>query len=923
MNLPANLMHIKRHSPSRVYAARLFLNKGVSAMSVRNLDRLFSPKSVAIIGATERPHSVGATVLRNVIEGGFAGAIYPVNPKYDSLAGRLAYANVRDLPEAPDLAIICTPALTVPGLIKQLGERGTRAAIILTAGLNAIEGGGGRTLKQAALDAARPFVLRLLGPNCVGMLVPGIGLNASFAHTGARPGKIAFVSQSGALVTGVLDWANSRGIGFSKFISLGDSADVDFGDVLDYLASDPATGAILMYMEDLRHARKFMSAARAAARTKPVLVLKAGRMAEGAKAAASHTGALAGADDVYDAAIRRAGMLRVLSTEDLFAAVETLAHARPLFGERLVIMTNGGGPGVMATDALVFGGGSMATLSEQTLAKLDEVLPATWSHANPADIIGDAPVERYVRTLEILLADPQADAVLFIHAPTAIVPSADIARAIAPLAQGASRNILACWLGGEAVAEARKIFSEAGIPTYGTPEEAVNAYLQIVQFRRNQNLLMQVPPAACGGLPVDRVKAAAIVRDALGAGRTILTEPEAKALLAAYGIPVVATSTAHDVEQAVCAADGIGYPVAIKILSQDITHKSDVGGVALDLDSAEAVRSAAQSMLKRVAGLHPQARIEGFSVQQMARRPDAHELIVGIATDPVFGPVVLFGQGGIAVEVTADHAVALPPLNVVLARDMISRTRVSRLLAGYRNRPAADMDAIINILMQVAQLVVDLPEVVELDINPLLADSAGAIVLDARVRVAPADQSANALDRLAIRPYPPELEERIEWDGQPLLLRPIRPEDGPAHLAFFDALSADDVRYRMFVRVRELNPSQLARFTQIDYDREMAFIATRPGADGVAQTLGVARVVADPDNIEAEFAVTVRSDLKGHGLGRILMEKLIAYCRMRGTRAIVGEALPQNTRVIKLVSKLGFEVSKNPDDDTMQLRLPL
>jgi acetyltransferase len=891
-------------------------------MSVRNLDRLFHPASVAIIGATERPHSVGATVLGNIIEGGFKGQVYPVNPKYDRLAGWQTYARVRDLPEAPDLAIICTPAATVPALVRELGERGTRAAIILTAGLG-VAGSDGRTLRQAALDAARPFVLRLLGPNCVGMLVPAIGLNASFAHTGAIPGKIAFVSQSGALVTGVLDWAKSRGIGFSKFVSLGDSADVDFGDVLDYLASDASTSAILMYMEDLRHARKFMSAARAAARSKPVLILKAGRMAEGARAAASHTGALAGADDVYDAAIRRAGMLRVFTTEDLFAAVQSLAHARALFGERLVIMTNGGGPGVMATDALVAGGGAMAQLSADTLRQLDAVLPSTWSHGNPADIIGDAPAERYAATLSILLQDPQADAILFIHAPTAIVPSADIARAIAPLAQASSKNILSCWLGGDAVAEARQVFAEAGLPTYSTPEEAVSAYLQIVQFRRNQNLLMEVPPLACSGAVADRAGAAAIVRQALAEGRAMLSEPEAKSLLACYGIPVVGTRIASGVEQAVAAARAIGFPVAIKILSPDISHKSDVGGVALDLESDTAVRAAAQRMLARVAQLQPQARIDGFSVQQMARRPEAHELIIGVASDPVFGPVLLFGQGGVAVEVVADHAVALPPLNVVLARDMIARTRVAKLLAGYRHRAPANMDAIVHTLMQVSDMVADLPELVELDINPLLADADGVIVLDARVKVAPAGKAASALDRLAIRPYPPELEETIVWDGAPLLLRPIRPEDGPAHLAFFDSLTPDDVRYRMFVRVRELQPSQLARFTQIDYDREMAFIATRPDAHGVQQTLGVVRVVADPDNQQAEFAVTVRSDLKGHGLGRILMEKIIAYCRQRGTREIVGEALPQNTRVIGLVRKLGFEVKQNPADDTMHLRLPL
>ena len=892
-------------------------------MSVRNLDRLFAPASVAIVGASERPHSVGATVLRNVVEGGFTGPVYPVNPKYDSLLGLQTWPSVRELPAAPDLAIICTPPATVPAIVRQLGELGTRAAIVLTAGLGALRDSQGRTLKQAALDAARPYVLRLLGPNCVGLLVPGIGLNASFAHTGALPGRIAFVSQSGALVTGVLDWAKSRGIGFSRFISLGDSADVDFGDVLDYLAGDPQTGAILMYMEDVRHARKFMSAARAAARTKPTLVLKAGRMAEGARAAASHTGAMAGADHVYDAAIRRAGMLRVLATEDLFAAVETLAHARPLHGERLAIMTNGGGPGVMATDALVAGGGVMASLSADTLRKLDEVLPPTWSRANPADIIGDAPAQRYADSLRILLDDPQADAILLIHAPTAIVSSSEIAAALAPVAAASSRNILSCWLGGDAVAEARRIFAAAGLPTYGTPEEAVSAYLQIVQYRRNQNLLIQAPPAACSGVEADRAGAAAIVREALRAGRSMLSEPESKQLLAAYGIPVVATRAAGTVEEAVDAAGSIGLPVAVKIISPDITHKSDVGGVALDLDTLDAVRAASTRMLGRVQALQPGARVEGFSVQQMARRPEASELIVGVATDPVFGPVLLFGQGGIAVEVMADHAVALPPLNVVLARDMISRTRVARLLAGYRNRPAADLDAIVRILMQVSHMVADLPELVELDINPLLADSAGAIVLDARVRVALADQSGSTWDRLAIRPYPRELEELIEWDGQPLMLRPIRPEDSAAHLAFAGKLDPDDVRYRMFVRMRELQPAQLARFTQIDYDREMAFIATRAGPDGLAETIGVARVVADPDNIQAEFAVTVRSDLKGHGLGRLLMEKLIAYCRGRGTREIVGEALPQNTRVIHMVRKLGFQVTRNAADDTMHLSLML
>jgi acetyltransferase len=889
-------------------------------MSTRNLHFLFHPRSIAVIGASNRPHSVGATALNNLRDAGFAGEIWPVNPKYDKLAGYTTYASATDLPQAPDLALICTPPQTIPAIIAQLGERGTKAAIVLTAGLGARQNGGSKTIRQAMLDAARPHLLRILGPNCVGLLVPALGLNASFAHTGALPGKLAFASQSGALVTGVLDWAKSREIGFSTFISMGESADVDFGDVLDYLASDADTHAILLYIEDIRSARKFMSAARAAARSKPVLVIKAGRAEEGARAAASHTGALAGSDAVYDAAIRRAGMLRVFSTEDLFGAVETLAHARPLHGERLTIMTNGGGPGVMATDALISAQGCMASLSPEALRQLDAVLPPTWSGANPVDIIGDAPVARYLATLKILIEDPQSDMVLFIHAPTAIVPSADIARALVPLAQ--KNRVIACWLGGAAVAEARHIFSSAGIATYDTPEEAVHGFMQMVQYRRNQNLLIQVPPSVATEFVPDRAAAQAIVQRALADGRDLLSEPDTKELLAAYGIPVVETRSAATVEQAVLCAQDIGFPVAVKILSPDISHKSDVGGVVLDLESAEAVRAAAGAMHQRLHALKPDALLQGFSVQAMARWPDAHELIIGVSTDPVFGPVILFGQGGIAVEVTADHALGLPPLNMVLAHDMIARTRVAKLLEGYRNRPAADIDAICRTLIQVAQLVTDLAEVVELDINPLLADSRGVIALDARLRVKLA--ASSALARLAIRPYPQEWEQWVTWQDAPLLLRPIKPEDGAQHVAFFDALDPEDVRYRMFIRQRELQPSQLARLTQIDYDREIAFIATRKGEDGAWETLGVARAVADPDNVMAEFAIIVRSDLKAHGLGRLLMTRLLDYCRQRGTQSITGQALSHNLRVLNLVRSFGFVISPAPDEPgTMLLQLDL
>jgi acetyltransferase len=539
------------------------------------------------------------------------------------------------------------------------------------------------------------------------------------------------------------------------------------------------------------------------------------------------------------------------------------------------------------------------------------------------DLQGGAAPELYRETLEIVLQDPQVDAVLLIQSPTATVASRDVANAIAPLVRTASKTLLSCWLGGASVSEARAIASGARLPAFRTPEDAVAGFLQLLHYRRNQNLLMEVPPSMAGTVAPDRAAARALVREAIANGRYLLSDPETKAILRTYGMAVVETRQAAGIEEAVAAAQNIGYPVAVKILTPDVMHKSDFGGVALDLDSAEAVRAAAGRMRKRLLELFPQARFEGYSVQAMVRRSNGHELIAGAALDAVFGPVIVFGQGGVTTEVTDDHSVGLPPLNLVLARDLVDRTRVARLLAGYRNRPAANMDAVLASLVQVSRMVSDIPEIVELDLNPLLADSRGAVVLDARMRLALADRSGSTLDRLAIRPYPRELEQRIDWQGAPLLLRPIRPEDGPAHLAFFDALSPDDVRYRMFVRIRELQPSQLARFTQIDYDREMAFIATRPNAQGVAETLAVGRVVADPDNISAEFAVTVRSDLKGMGLGKIMMQKLIDYCRARGTREIVGEALPQNSRITGLAKRMGFTVKSTGLEGMREMRLVL
>lgn len=881
-------------------------------MTVRNLQFLFRPKAVALIGASDRTSSVGATVMRNLLEAGFDGPIWPVNPKHSVVAGRLAYRSVADLPAVPELAVICTPPAAVPKLIAELGERGTRAAIVLSAGLAQGRIEDGRTISAAMLEAARPNLLRILGPNCVGLLVPGIGLNASFAPAQALPGKIAFVSQSGALTTAMLDWARSNGVGFSHFISLGDSADVDFGDVLDYLGSDPDTRAILLYIESITAARKFMSAARAAARNKPVIAVKAGRVPEGAKAAMSHTGALAGSDDVYDAALARAGILRVASTLELFDAAETLARAKPLRGNRLAILTNGGGPGVMATDAVIAGGGRLAKFSENTLSMLDAVLPATWSRGNPVDIVGDAPTARYVAALEVLLEDPESDALLFIHAPTAIVPGAEIARACVPLIRESGRNIFACWLGGESVREADAIFNAAGTPTYAAPEGAVRGFLQMVNYRRSQELLMQTPPSIAEEFVPDAAGARQVIAAALAEGRSLLSEPEAKQVLAAYGIPVVETRVASDAGAAARIAEALRFPVALKILSPDITHKSDVGGVMLNLESTEEVRVAAAAMLRRCAELRPQATLTGFTVQRMAKRGGAHELIVGVATDPVFGPVILFGQGGTAVEVIADKAVALPPLNLALARDLISRTRIARLLDGYRDRPPVDREALYLALVKISQLIADVPELVELDINPLIADAGGIIALDARARVAHS-KTAGA-ERFAIRPYPTELEERIQFNGRGVLLRPIRPEDEPQHRELLGRVAADDIRLRFFHSRRGFSHSELARFTQIDYDREMAFIATAMSDAGTPETLAVARAIADPDNRSAEFAILVRSDLKGQGLGHALLGKIISYCRDRGTRELTGEVLAGNTGMLALAAAHGLKAHSIPAD---------
>ncbi len=880
-------------------------------MTVRNLDAMFRPRSVALIGASRRSSSIGAVVAKNLIAGGFDGPIGFVNPHETEIEGLSCVRDVAALATLPDLAVIATPPDTVPGLVHDLAARGTRAAVVITAGFG--EGGdaAGRARRQAMLDAARPHLMRICGPNCLGIMVPGTGLNASFVHIPPPKGRVAFVAQSGAVVTSMVDWAVGRGIGFSHLVSLGDMADVDFGDLLDFLAADPETEAVLLYIEAVTAARKFMSAARACARLKPVIVIKTGKHAESARAAASHTGALAGSDAVYDAAFHRAGMVRVNDLGELFDAVETLSIAPRIAGDRLAILTNGGGVGVLATDALLDFGGRLAEIGAETTSRLDAVLPRTWSHGNPVDIIGDADGKRYAAALSVLLEDDSSDAVLVLNCPTAVASGSEAARAVVVAATGKDRALLTCWLGEGAASEARRLFVAGRIPTFATPHEAVRGFMHMVAYHRAQRALIEVPPALPAGPEPDRAAARAVIDRALAEGRDWLTEPEAKAVLAAYGIPATPIDVVRTADEAAAAAARQGFPSVLKIVSPDITHKSDIGGVALDLQTAESVRTAAAEMLARVAKARPAARIAGIAVQPMVRRPGALELILGMVEDAMFGPVILFGQGGVAVELIDDKALALPPLNLALARELVARTRVARLMGGVRGAKPVDAEAVHLALVRIAQLVIDFAEIAELDVNPLLADAGGIVALDARIRVTKTGRRGE--DRLAIRPYPQALEATEHLgDGRPIRIRPVRPEDASAFVETFARLSPQTVRMRFFAPLKALSPSWLARLTQIDYDREMALVAVLPPEQG--GMVGVARLAADPDNEWAEYAVLVRDDVVRRGLGEALMRRLIAYARGRGIRVLEGRVLAENRAMLALAAKLGFARAPDPDD---------
>jgi acetyltransferase len=897
-------------------------------MSTYRLDRLFAPHSIALVGASPREASVGRAILKNLRDGGFAGPIHLVNPHFPEIDGVPTIGSIADLPDVPDLVIVAVPPPAVPGLIAAAGAKGCAAAIIVTAGL----GHGAGSLAQEVERAARGYGIRLIGPNCLGVQVPSAGLNASFAARMPRPGDLALISQSGAIAAGLVEWAARPGVGFSAVVSVGDMLDVDFGDLLDHFATDRRTRAILLYVEAIKDARKFMSAARAASRTRPVVVIKAGRHAQGAVAAKTHTGALAGSDAVYDAAFRRAGLLRVSDLDELFAAVESLGRIRPFPGKRLAILTNGGGVGVLAVDRLTDLGGRLANLGPEAMTQLDAMLPPIWSRTNPVDIAGDADAARYVAAMNVLLSEPGADAILVMNVPTALASAADSAHAVATAVRDhrnkvyPGKPVFAAWIGDAGNAAAT--FEAGGIPHFNSEANAVRGFMHLVRYREALDALMETPPSLPQDFTPDVAGARRIVEQVLSAGRQWLDPIEATQLLAAYGIPANPALLAKTADEAAAMAAphlANGGKVVVKILSPDIVHKSDVGGVRLNLTSGQAVRDAAADVLARARTARPDARIAGVTVHPMVLRPKARELIAGIADDPTFGPVVVFGRGGTAVEVIDDKALALPPLDLNLARDLISRTRVARILKAYRDVPAADETAVALVLVKLAQLAADLPEIREIDLNPLLADETGLIAVDARIAVAPLDRPRRAPPghpRFAIRPYPKEWERHVPLkDGSRAFLRPVRPEDERLYPPFFARITEEDLRLRFFAPVRQFDHAFFARFTQLDYARAMAFIALD---EATGEMLGVVRIHASANYDSGEYAVLVRSDLKAKGLGWLLMQMMIEYARSEGLRTVEGQVLRENTAMLRMCAELGFKIAADPQEpDTCVVRLAL
>jgi acetyltransferase len=889
--------------------------------SVRHsLDPLFKPQSVAVLGASAAPGRVGNILMRNLLENPFGGCVYPINPKRRAVHGVHCYPSLADLPERVDLAVIATPAATVPPLVEQCVAAGIPAAIIVSAGFSEL-GAAGRVLEDRVRATARGR-MRVLGPNCLGLIHPPSNLNASFAATMALPGQVALLSQSGAMCTSILDWATEKHIGFSSFVSVGSLLDVDFADLIDYFADEPNTRSIILYMESIGDVRKFLSAARSVSRTKQVIVVKSGRHEAGARAAASHTGALAGADAVFDAAFRRAGVLRVTTIPELFHMSEILALQPPPRGPALAIITNAGGPGVMATDALMLGGGALAALGPQTLAALNQALPPFWSHANPIDLLGDATAERYRVAVQACAKDPNVQGVLVLLTPQAMTDPTETARQLQPFARCEGKPILASWMGGAAVRPGRELLSAAGVPTFDAPEAAIQAFLHMVQYRRNQELLYERPEALPEDRRPDTSRVRQIFQKARAEKRALLTETEAKDVLAAYGVPVAQTVSCADVEEAVRAAAAVGYPVVLKLLSSTVTHKSDVGGVQLDLGDEAAVRAAFTRIQENLRRRDLGAAFGGVTVQPMIANRGI-ELIVGSSVDRQFGPVILFGAGGVLVEVMQDRALALPPLNRTLARRLMERTRIYPALKGVRGQAAVNLEALETLLVHFSQLLTDFPEIQEVDMNPLLASAERIIALDARIVLVPADQPEDQRPRLAIRPYPNQYTQTIRLrNGDEVTVRAMRPEDEPLIIAMHARHSEHTIRMRYFSLVKILSRDSLIRLCHLDYDREMALATVKKDGAG-EMMLGVSRYYLHPETGDAEFALIVSDAHQRQGLGRQLLQRLIEVARERGVKRLVGLVLRENAPMLALTASLGFAPPDPVEEGVVRVELSL
>ncbi|MGR8980206.1 MAG: bifunctional acetate--CoA ligase family protein/GNAT family N-acetyltransferase [Gammaproteobacteria bacterium] len=882
-------------------------------MGPHYLSRFFSPKSVAIVGASDRQDSVGYRLLLNMQEAGFKGGIYPVNPHHQVLLGFKVYHDLLSVPEDLDLVVIATPAPTVPGIVRQCGEKGVNCVIIISAGFGEL-GAEGKRLQQEILDLAHRYSIRIIGPNCLGIIRPSGYLNATFADGKVKGGNLALLSQSGAVCTAILDWAKSNEIGFSTVVSMGGAADIDFGEVLDYLALDAKTTGILMYVEGIHDARRFLSGLKAAARLKPVILIKSGRHETGSKAAMSHTGAMVGGDDVFDAAIDRAGVVRVYNIAELFSAARILANNYVVKQNRLAIITNAGGPGVMSTDRAEDVGVKMAELSQTSLDALSQVLPVHWSHSNPIDILGDATPERYREALEICLKDSNVDGVLVILTPQAMTVPTEVAHGVIDAAKKSNKPILASWTGGARVQEARELFENSIVAHFDTPEVAVDAFSFLTQYNRNQILLKQIPSPSDELAAPDVGGARLIIERVLSEGRQVLTTQESKAILAAFHIPVTQTIKVSDAKEAMIAAESLGFPVVLKVNMAEFSHKSDIGGVRLNIGSVQDISRHFAEMETAVRKKNPEINQVVMTVEPMYRSLSGRELMIGVVRDPVFGPAISFGLGGTMVEILRDKAVSLPPLNAYMAEQIIAKTKAAKYLAAFRQMPPADKKALIDVLLNVSTLVSELPEILELDINPLIADERGAVAVDARIE-AQLSHQLMTYAHMAIHPYPHELTEHYQLaNGFNITIRPIRPEDADLEQDFVHRLSEQSKYFRFMQYLQELTPEMVVRFTQIDYDREMAFIAV--SEDEIPpREFGVGRYIMNPDGRSVEFALVVSDDCQGMGIGTRLMKTLMRTAKYKGMAFFEGEVLTINKPMLSFVKKLGFSVEAIPDEN--------